>query len=156
MSYIQDSLSKDEKIKKIFKLHWFEIFRLMIFIIVILFILLFFYGISVALELPGASLFENLMAIAMPLYVVYSIFYIKLLEQGVTNKRVILKRGIIGRDTQEMRLDAIETVEIKQSIMGRILGFGTIKITGRGISDLVFKNIDNPLEVKKEIESVQT
>ncbi|SMN01895.1 hypothetical protein SPONL_197 [uncultured Candidatus Thioglobus sp.] len=55
-----------------------------------------------------------------------------------------------------MRLDAIETVEIKQSIMGRILGFGTIKITGRGISDLVFKNIDNPLEVKKEIESVQT
>jgi uncharacterized membrane protein YdbT with pleckstrin-like domain len=75
------------------------------------------------------------------------------LEQGVTNKRVILKKGIISRKTEEMKLKSIETFEINQGILGRIFGFATIKITGRGISDLMFKGIDDPMSVKK-IESI--
>jgi hypothetical protein len=78
---------------------------------------------------------------------------IKFLEQGVTNKRVILKKGIISRKTEEMKLKSIETFEINQGILGRIFGFATIKITGRGISDLMFKGIDDPMSVKK-IESI--
>jgi uncharacterized membrane protein YdbT with pleckstrin-like domain len=76
------------------------------------------------------------------------------LEQGVTNKRVIFKKGIISRRTEEMKLASIETVEINQGIWGRIFGFGTVKVTGRGISDLMFKNIDDPMSVKRQIESV--
>jgi uncharacterized membrane protein YdbT with pleckstrin-like domain len=76
------------------------------------------------------------------------------LEQGVTNKRVILKRGIISRKTEEVKLTSIETVEINQGIFGRIFGFGTVKVTGRGISDLIFKGIDNPMSVKREIENI--
>ena len=53
-----------------------------------------------------------------------------------------------------MKLTSIETVEIEQSIWGRMFGYGTIKLTGRGISDVTFKNIDDPMAVKREIESV--
>jgi hypothetical protein len=53
-----------------------------------------------------------------------------------------------------MKLASIETVEINQGIWGRIFGFGTVKVTGRGISDLMFKNIDDPMSVKRQIESV--
>ena len=75
-------------------------------------------------------------------------------EQGVTNKRVILKTGFISRHTEEMKLNSIETVEIRQGVMGRMFGFGTIEVTGRGISDVVFKGVDDPMGVKRRIESV--
>ena len=78
------------------------------------------------------------------------------IEQGVTNKRVILKKGIISRNTSEMKISSIETVEIIQGVIGRMFGFGTVKVTGRGISDLLFKNIDDPMDVKRKIESVET
>jgi uncharacterized membrane protein YdbT with pleckstrin-like domain len=74
----------------------------------------------------------------------------------VTNKRVILKTGIISRKTEEMKLTSIETVELDQGLWGRIFGFGTLKVTGRGISDLVFKGIDDPMAVKRQIESISS
>jgi uncharacterized membrane protein YdbT with pleckstrin-like domain len=76
------------------------------------------------------------------------------IEQGVTNERVILKTGIISRTSEEMKISSIETVEIIQGVIGRIFGFGTIKVTGRGISDLVFKKINDPMDVKRKIESI--
>lgn len=88
------------------------------------------------------------------LIAIYEYLRLKFLEQGVTNKRVIFKKGIISRRTEEMKLASIETVEINQGIWGRIFGFGTVKVTGRGISDLMFKNIDDPMSVKRQIESV--
>jgi uncharacterized membrane protein YdbT with pleckstrin-like domain len=79
---------------------------------------------------------------------------LKFTEQGVTNKRVILKRGIISRKTEEMKLTSIETVEIDQGVWGRLFGFGTVKVTGRGISDVVYQGVDDPMAVKRQIESV--
>ena len=76
-------------------------------------------------------------------------------EMGVTNKRVILKTGIISRHSDEMKITSIETVEIEQGILGRMLGYGTVKVTGKGISDLVFNRIDDPMDVKRKIESIE-
>jgi uncharacterized membrane protein YdbT with pleckstrin-like domain len=51
-----------------------------------------------------------------------------------------------------MFLNSVETVEIRQSIWGRILGYATIMVTGRGVSDLELKWMQQPLEVKRAIE----
>ena len=75
-------------------------------------------------------------------------------EQGVTNKRVIYKKGIISRKSEEMKLNSIETVDIDQGIAGRIFGFGDVTVTGRGLSNVVFKSVDDPMAVKRKIESV--
>ena len=53
-------------------------------------------------------------------------------EQVLTDKRVFFKEGLIRRDTEELKKDAIETISTKQSIVGRILNFGEIEFTGRG------------------------
>jgi uncharacterized membrane protein YdbT with pleckstrin-like domain len=53
-------------------------------------------------------------------------------EFAVTNRRVISKRGFIWRETEEMNMDKVETVDIDQTILGRILGYGDIRITGTG------------------------
>ena len=92
--------------------------------------------------------------IALLLYALYVFLQLKYQERGVTNKRVILKKGIIGRKTEEMKLKSIETVEIEQGVFGRLLGFGTVKVTGRGVSDFLFKGVDDPMAVKRTIESI--
>lgn len=84
----------------------------------------------------------------------YEFLRLRSIEQGVTNKRVIFKKGIVSRQSEEMKLNSIETVEINQGVLGRILGFGEVKVTGRGISNVVFKTIDDPMAVKRQIESV--
>ena len=132
MSYIEDSLSNREEIKELFKLHWFSKAPMV------------FWAIF-ALPTFGITL----------ILVIWEFLRLRSIEQGVTNKRVILKTGIISRKSEEMKISSIETVEIVQGIIGRIFGFGSIKITGRGISDLVYKNIDDPMEVKKIIEGIE-
>ena len=53
-------------------------------------------------------------------------------EIAVTNRRVIYKTGFIQRTTNEMNMDKVESVEVEQSILGRILDYGTVIITGTG------------------------
>lgn len=80
---------------------------------------------------------------------------IKLLfvEYALTNKRVVVKTGVISRNTEEMRLSKAETVEVKQGILGRIFGYGKVVITGTGTSNVVFNYVSKPLQVKKDIDS---
>lgn len=131
MTYIEESLSAGEKVEALFPLHWFA--RVPMYLWFVL-----------AIPTLGLTLILAL----------YEYLKLKHTEQGVTNKRVILKRGIISRNTEEMKLQSIETVEIEQGIGGRLFGYGTVKITGRGLSDVTFKGIDDPMQVKRDIESV--
>jgi uncharacterized membrane protein YdbT with pleckstrin-like domain len=131
MPYIEESLSTGEKIEGLFMLHWVAWIPMVIWIIL-------------AIPTFGITL----------ILAIYEFLRLKFLEQGVTNKRVILKKGIISRQTEEMKLTSIETVEINQGIFGRIFGFGTVRVTGRGISDLMFKRIDDPMAVKRQIEGI--
>lgn len=140
MSYLQNSLSRGEEIHTVFHLNW---------------------SVYIPVVLWGAAALATF--IYLPKWVALVLLFIALgqlvkirsIEQGVTNKRVVLKTGVVGRKTEEMKLEAIETVEINQSIWGRMLGYGTVKVTGRGESIIVFENIDEPLKVKRTIESVE-
>jgi len=131
MGYIQDSLSDGEEVRALFKLHWVAKIWLIIWIVL-------------AIPTLGITL----------LLALWEWLKLRNIEQGVTNKRVILKRGIISRKTEEMKVSSIETVEIIQGVMGRVFGYGNIKVTGRGLSDLLFIKIDDPMDVKRRIESV--
>ncbi|MEK6592902.1 MAG: PH domain-containing protein [Pseudomonadota bacterium] len=131
MSYIEESLSSGEEVVAIFKLHWFSRLPMVLWII---------------LALPTLGLTLILAG--------YEFVRLRCIEQGLTNKRVVFKKGIISRSTEEMKLKSVETVEIEQGVLGRIFGYGEVKITGRGISDVVFRGVADPIAVKKQIESV--
>ena len=129
MTYIEKTLSSKESIQFSFELHWIAWLPLVGWLLL-------------ALPTFGITL----------LMAGYEYLRIKCIEQAVTNRRVIFKRGIISRHTEEMLLNSVETVEIRQSIWGRILGYATIMVTGRGESDLQLKWMQKPLEVKRAIE----
>jgi uncharacterized membrane protein YdbT with pleckstrin-like domain len=73
-------------------------------------------------------------------------------EFAVTNKRVILKIGLVQSKIAEMFLNKIESVGVEQSIIGRILRYGSIVIRGTGGSLEPFHRISAPLEFRKQIQ----
>ncbi len=129
MSYIENSLSEGEHIVDMFDLHWVVWIEVFVWVLI---------GIATAGILLPVALYKFL-----------KYHYI---EYGLTNKRLIYKHGIISRNTEEIKLNAIETVELRQSIWGRIFNMGTVKATGRGVSNLHLKRIDDPINVKKSID----
>ena len=72
-------------------------------------------------------------------------------EMAVTDRRIIYKRGFIRRHTIEMHLDKVESVDVDQSILGRIFGFGDILIRGVGVGIEPLKNIGSPIEFRNHV-----
>jgi len=75
-------------------------------------------------------------------------------EFVITNKRVIMKTGLISRKTFEMNLQKIESVNVDQSIAGRILGYGTVTIIGTGGSKESFEDIAAPLLFRRKFQEL--
>ncbi len=72
-------------------------------------------------------------------------------ETDVTNLRVVHKEGFISRETFEMSLDKVESVDVVQSIPGRILNYGSVKIFGVGEGGKTIDTIASPLEFRSHI-----
>ena len=72
-------------------------------------------------------------------------------ELAVTDRRVIYKTGLIARHTIEMNRRQVESVDVDQSILGRVIGFGTIIVRGTGGSLEPMRRIDNPLTFRTYI-----
>jgi uncharacterized membrane protein YdbT with pleckstrin-like domain len=75
-------------------------------------------------------------------------------EFAITNKRVIIKVGLISRKTVELNLTKIESVNVDQSVFGRILGYGSIRIIGTGGTKEIFTKIRKPLEFRKKFQEL--
>jgi membrane protein YdbS with pleckstrin-like domain len=74
-------------------------------------------------------------------------------EFAVTNKRVLAKHGFIQRESIETLLSKVEAISVDQGITGRVLGYGTIVLTGTGGTEESFPRIAAPLEFRRQIQS---
>jgi uncharacterized membrane protein YdbT with pleckstrin-like domain len=75
-------------------------------------------------------------------------------EVAVTNLRVIYKTGLIKRTTNEMNMDKVESVKVEQTILGRILDYGTVSITGTGAGLEALPLVARPIELRNSITGV--
>jgi uncharacterized membrane protein YdbT with pleckstrin-like domain len=85
---------------------------------------------------------------------IYPYLISKFSEFGITNKRLIIKTGIFSRKTLELNLSKIESVNVNQSILGRILGYGSIGVIGTGGTKEYFISIKNPLEFRRKFQEL--
>src|SRR6476660_8428651 len=69
----------------------------------------------------------------------------------VSDRRVVYKRGFIRRHTIEINMDKVESVDVDQSILGRMLNYGDITIRGTGVGIEPLHNIDAPLEFRNQV-----
>ncbi len=73
-------------------------------------------------------------------------------EMAVTDKRVVIKVGLAARRTIELLLSKVESIGVEESMMGRILGFGTVVLRGTGGTPEPFDTVDHPIEFRKQVE----
>lgn len=121
-SYVESALTKGEKVEYQGKVSIWSMTPL----VFIGFLLLPVFGIGVLL------------------WIVAAIRYFTT-ELVITNKRVIAKFGLISRYTIEINLQKIESIQVKQGILGRIFNFGSIIVSGAGTPQAPVIGISSPL-----------
>jgi membrane protein YdbS with pleckstrin-like domain len=148
MSYLDDHLLTGERIVYRAKLHW-TIFLASIVVMVL------GVGLAILLQLvqPAYAFVGGaLVGIGLLLAIGPAIRYLSS-EFAVTDKRVLGKIGFIERESDETLLSKIEAIAVDQGVLGRMLGFGTITITGTGGTQELFPRISEPLEFRRQIQS---
>jgi uncharacterized membrane protein YdbT with pleckstrin-like domain len=80
---------------------------------------------------------------------------IKSTELAVTSKRLIVKHGFIRRSTIEINLNKVESIQVDQELLGRMLNFGTLVISGTGTSHAPIAGIADPMAFRKAFIQVQ-
>jgi uncharacterized membrane protein YdbT with pleckstrin-like domain len=147
MAYYKKVLQPDETVKYVGKLHW------IMYRHAILLAILAAIPTIMASQLPG-QFGPILTAILLLLAAVsfLSAWFVRVTtEIVVTSKRVIHKVGWISRRTQEMNITKVETVDVNQSLAGRLLGFGEVAIRGVGGSWEPLRWIAAPLELRNAV-----
>lgn len=145
MSYIKNNLNTAEKLKYHSRISLKPIIINYVFLVLVG----FFVGYGITDFILGLTISTIVFIVYLP-FILIAYFGS---EFGVTGKRVISKKGIISRNASEMNLSSIESVNIDQSVIGRILNFGSLKISGRGTTSVDFDNIDEPVKVRKLIQN---
>lgn len=155
MSYIKDTmLSPDEEV--LFQVHksWMH-YLTRLFGFYILIVLSWVFLIANPLDIiPQQLLLPSNVGIIV-LLIVYTISYyfiLKSQEYVVTSSRVLTKEGIFSNDLYEIQKENIESIDIDQSLLGRIFSYGTLEINGTGNEDRRIVNIDKPIEFRKAIQ----
>lgn len=152
MNYIKRTLLSNETIVYSTGPHWI-IFGPAIAALVI-FLMFFMFG---SFLLPDFQLFNisvlSLIDLGIFIVLVFQavVCYIRYAssEYGITNQRIIIKVGFIQRYTLEVLLKRVESIQVGQSITGRLLNFGTVTIRGTGGSRDSFKYVPSPLEFRR-------
>jgi uncharacterized membrane protein YdbT with pleckstrin-like domain len=73
-------------------------------------------------------------------------------EMAVTNRRVVIKTGVVSRKTIEMLLNKVESIEVSETTGGRMLGYGTIVMIGTGGTSEPFREVAHPLEFRNQVQ----
>lgn len=149
--YIDDILQPDEKVLYSTNTHW--IFFLPAMVIWIVAAAFFVVSGMVAGGTPMLlCLSMSAIAAIFALYKTATAWFHRwTTETDVTNLRVVHKTGFIQRQTFEMSLDKVESVDVNQSILGRILNYGDVSIFGVGEGNKTIDTIASPLEFRNYI-----
>jgi len=160
LSYVEKHLIPGELVQYETKLHW--IVMLGHAALAVLLDLLAI-GIVVGWALlgtkaKGSSIPTAVYLFALACFVIGgALFFVGILkrnatEMAVTNKRVIVKTGIVDRRTIEILLSRIESVAVEEPALGRLLGYGTVIVRGTGGTPEVFSKIYHPLEFREQVQ----
>jgi len=146
VSYIKSQLLPGEEIRYRGHLHR------SIFLPAGLFAVLAVLALVIAMQSGDWPLFYGLAVPAVVAYVWAQIIYTTS-EFAITNKRVVIKVGWLRRRTVETMLSKVEGINVDQSLLGRLLGYGSIVITGTGGTAEPFRNIGDPFEFRRQVQA---
>jgi uncharacterized membrane protein YdbT with pleckstrin-like domain len=149
--YIDDILQPGEKVLYSTNAHWvFYLPAIGVWIAALVLLIL-----SRSTTIPGLILLclsaSAVAALAALYWTAKAWFHRWTTETDVTNLRVVHKTAFVKRRTFEMPLDKVESVDVNQSILGRILNYGDVTILGVGEGKETISTIASPLAFRSHI-----
>jgi uncharacterized membrane protein YdbT with pleckstrin-like domain len=148
MGYVQRVLQPGEQVQHISAVHWILYWPA----VAVAVLAVIAYWLSETMYLTG---FWRYTAYALALVAVALLVqqWVQwwVIEIAVTNRRVIYKKGLVRRQTNEMNMDKVESVKIDQSVLGRILDYGNVTILGTGEGMETLHTIASPMELRNSI-----
>jgi uncharacterized membrane protein YdbT with pleckstrin-like domain len=147
MSYIDKHLLAGETVAFRTRLHWKLYFLPVLLTVVLLIPLTVLAAESTMQWLAALPMASGLIALAVS--------YLKRRnsEFAVTNKRVIIKVGVLTTRSVEVLLPKIESITVTQSLAGRMFGYGEIVVIGTGGTEEPFAGIQAPLDFRQAIQA---
>jgi uncharacterized membrane protein YdbT with pleckstrin-like domain len=145
MSYIEHSLAHHETLLYRARFPWFYYAGAWLALVAGLAI-----GIAASLlDYGWLSAAPVLLGVAGFLWIMIPLWTI---EIGVTDQRLIYKRGLFVRMTQELQLRAIEEVSLDQGVLGRIFDFGVLELHGTGVDHVRLPPLADPIGLRKALQ----
>lgn len=145
MGYIRNSLGANEAIHYIAHFHWirYALAYGVLAIAIIISVLSYDATYPLLALVPAGVGIVVFVAMMAPIWTT---------EIGVTSQRLIYKRGLIQRETQEMQLRSVEQVSLDQDVLGRILGYGWLEIHGTGDEEMILPAIGDPVAMRRALQ----
>jgi uncharacterized membrane protein YdbT with pleckstrin-like domain len=145
LSYLKHILQPGETVRYQGSVHW---------ILYLPAIVLAIIG-AVAAALGPIGLMIAALCFALALVLALRAWFIRwTTEIAVTNLRVIYAQGFIRRRSVEVHMDKIESVDVDQSVLGRLFDYGNVTIHGTGTTLEPFREIDRPIEFRNQVTAV--
>ena len=148
MGFIEQNLTNNERIIHKGHLHWFAYAGGLTLIAALWAVAM----VVIALNVPEVWVFVVATLLALLIGYGYVWLVSKNTEYYITNKRLIVKKGIMQRNTSEIRLVKCEGVMVEQSLLGRLFNFGTIKITTGEVVN-TYQFIASPIRVRTKLNA---
>jgi uncharacterized membrane protein YdbT with pleckstrin-like domain len=156
LGYIDENLVIGEKVLYRTRLHWIVVIAPLIFGSFFAILgLTFLVGGVVDLAKARSAGFAGVGFVVLLLgaaVAAVGLWYRTSTEIAVTNRRVIIKTGLLTRNSIELMLAKVESVSINQGLTGRMLGYGTIVVRGSGGTAEPFSKIAKPLEFRRQVQ----
>ncbi len=149
MSYVNRTLGSKEKVLYLTGYHW-----------------LYWLGVSLLMgpliiiaivALPYGALDYAIIVLALfPFfYGLVRFVHGMALEVALTSDRFVKKTGLVSITTEEVSLDKIEEVNVDETILGRIFGYGTVHVHGTGAGKIRLMMVNDPVLLRREIQSAR-
>jgi uncharacterized membrane protein YdbT with pleckstrin-like domain len=174
MLYIEQSLADDEELLHVAHFHWMHDVRAVLNIIFgvigsVLFLVgsVFMYQklgkfppqIDILQAIPylhpGLRIFSFILFILGLLTFAQMMITKATTEVGITNIRIIYKRGLIARYVGEIAIDRVEGVTVLQSVFGRIFDYGRLAVRGMGVGEVILPPLASPIVLRAAIQKAR-
>jgi uncharacterized membrane protein YdbT with pleckstrin-like domain len=158
MSYVKKHLIEGETIIYETRLHWIVLIGPVLLGVLFGLTALGMFALSGRTTPDQNTAHQSLMMLGAIFLLVAVIFVVRGIvwrnatEMTVTNKRVFVKVGLAARRTIELLLSRVESIGVEESVMGRMLGYGTVTVHGTGGTPEVFNMIAHPLEFRTQVQ----
>jgi uncharacterized membrane protein YdbT with pleckstrin-like domain len=153
MTYVEQALLPGERVVHRGLIHW-SIYAMPAFWFGLGIVFPLYAALIEPTKLGSAVIGSFLLFLLATLFLLHSVLVRRTTELAVTTRRIIAKSGIVRRHTVELNHNKLESVHVDQSLMGRLLGFGTLIINGTGGGKTPIPRVGDPLGFRRRTMEV--